>query len=523
MPAKIVSSAGVSLLVAGLSLIGVTASALAQNASPTPPPTSAAIPATAPATQNPAAAAALAEVVAAMGAADVTAITYSGTAWRIRNSFMQTPNASPPWPARDAIANYRMTIDLGQPRLSARGETYAQNLFLDPPVAGAYTLNIPATQRNWTQQLELWLTPWGFLHGAAKHGVEVSQRTVEGVAYTVLGWRSPEEQKSPAGLRYAVNGYVNDKKLLARTETWVEHPFMGDFHIVQTYDGYRAIDGVMVPQTIEQWRGGGAVFGVHVTAATKNPAHLGELFPAPAAPGAAGGRGGAPGGAARGGGAPGGPGAAAIAPASLAERIDDNTYLINGSYVSLVMAFSDHVLVFEAGESEAGGRRVLDEVKRLFPNKPLRYLVNSHPHSDHTAGIVPFIRAGATLVTHENNVAFLTQALSTPRTLQGEETLAPKVQGVKNVTVFEDNTNRLELHTIYNLHSDGMVVGFLPKQKILFQADFSLPRPGVKANSFVLELANYVDRTGLDFVRYIPVHSGQGTPTKADLMATIGK
>src|SRR5687767_13128563 len=36
--------------------------------------------------------------IAALGMEDLDSITYSGTAWRIRNSFMQTPSASPPWP-----------------------------------------------------------------------------------------------------------------------------------------------------------------------------------------------------------------------------------------------------------------------------------------------------------------------------------------------------------------------------------------------------------------------------------------
>jgi hypothetical protein len=45
--------------------------------------------------------------LAAMGMQDLASITYTGTAWRIRNSFMQTPSASPPWPLRDTITTYQ--------------------------------------------------------------------------------------------------------------------------------------------------------------------------------------------------------------------------------------------------------------------------------------------------------------------------------------------------------------------------------------------------------------------------------
>ncbi|MBN1239917.1 MAG: MBL fold metallo-hydrolase, partial [Gammaproteobacteria bacterium] len=196
---------------------------------------------------------------------------------------------------------------------------------------------------------------------------------------------------------------------------------------------------------------------------------------------------------------------------------------ITGGYVALVAEFEDHVLVFEAGQSEARGQQILDTVNELIPDKPVRYIVNSHPHSDHTAGLVPFIRAGATLVTHENNVDFLTMALSTPRTLLGEETLNPQIEGVEGVGVYEDATMRVELHSVPNGHTDGMLVAFLPEQEVLFQADFTLPQEGADANPFVVTLAEYVDETGLDFEHYLAVHAAAEPQTKADLLAAIGK
>lgn len=454
------------------------------------------------------AAAVLENVMAAMGAGNVDSITFSGTAWRIRNSFRQTYTASPPWPERDEITSYRRTIDLSQTASLASGETFAQNLFLEPPVAGTYSQYIPGDERRWGQQLEIWLTPWGFLEGAERNGVTLDTATVEGADYTVLTWQSPADQIAPSGLRYTVNAYVNDANLIERVETWVEDAFMGDMHVEARYADYRDFAGLMVPTTMEQWRGGGGIFGVSVGDATANPTNLAELMTAP--PRQGGGFGGA--------GAPGGD-----APAELAEQIGEGVWLINGGYVALVAEFSDHVLVFEAGQSEQRGEQILAEVERILPGKPVRYVVNSHPHSDHTAGLVPFVRAGATIVTHENNVDFLDMALSTPRTLLGEETLDPQFEAVGALGVHEDETMRVELHHIPNLHSDGMLVAFLPEAKVLFQADFTLPREGGAANPFVVSLAEYVDEKGLDFERYLAVHAAQVPQTKADLMAAIGK
>jgi flavorubredoxin len=91
------------------------------------------------------------------------------------------------------------------------------------------------------------------------------------------------------------------------------------------------------------------------------------------------------------------------------------------------------------------------------------------------------------------------------------------------VTVLEDATRRLELHHIPNLHSDGTLVAYLPNERILFQADFTLPVAGAKANPFVINLAEYVASAGLQFDQYLAVHAAQEPQTMADLMATIGK
>ena len=476
----------------------------------------------------PAAADVLADVVSAMGTGNLNSITMTGRAWRIRNGWMQTPHADPPWDSRDEITNYRRTIDLSQPASLARGDTFAQNLFLQPATAGTYTQNVPAASApnvpanaaGWAQQLEIWITPWGFLKGAAANNLSLSTGKLDGVEYRVLSWQTPATQVSPGGLPYTVNGYINDDNLIAAVETWVEDAFMGDFHVTQVYRDYREVDGLMVPQTIEQRRGGGGIFGVIVVDAEANPANLAELM-TPAAPppgGAGGGRGGPPGG-----GRGGAPGAAPAAPASLIEDLGDNAWLVTGGYVSIAVEFTDHVMVIEAGQPESRGEQILAEVKALVPNKPIRYLVNSHPHSDHTGGIVPFIRNGTQLITHANNVDFLDMALSTPRTLLGQETLDPTIVGVDGVTVYEDAMNRVELHSVPNGHTDGMLVAVLPKQGVLFQADFTLPAAGAEPNPFVVTLANYVAEANVQFERYLAVHAAATPQTRADLLRTIGR
>jgi glyoxylase-like metal-dependent hydrolase (beta-lactamase superfamily II) len=457
----------------------------------------------------------LREVAVAMGAENLDSITFSGTAKAARNSFLQTPSANPPWPFND-ITNYQRTIDLTRPASRATGETFNGGLFMGPPVAGTYTQNITPDQTAWTQQLEIWLTPWGFLRGAQMNGAEAMSQNGEGGRYRVVTWKSPATQTSPSGLQYTVNGYINDSNLIERVETWVEHPMLGDMHVQALYSDYRELGGLMVPARMVQERGGGSIFEVTVTDATANPPNVAELVTPPPPPA---GRGGGPGRAGGPGGAPG----AGAAPTELAQKVADGVYLITGGYVALVAEFSDHVAVFEGGQSEERGQQIIDEVKRVIPGKPIRYVINSHPHSDHSSGLAPFLREGATLITQRNNVEFFDRAFKTPRTLLGQPTMNPQIEGVDELRVLEDDTMRLELHSVPNAHSDGTLVGFLPRQRILFQADFTLPQPGQNANPFVVSLAQRVDELGLDFERYLAVHAAAQPQTKAQLMAAIGK
>ena len=141
----------------------------------------------------------------------------------------------------------------------------------------------------WAASLELYITPWGFLKGAAESNTTVTRRRADGKNYNVLTW-SPKVT-APSGKNYVVNGYVNEQGLVERIETWLGDTIMGDMHVLATYSGWKDFGGVMAPSKIVQTRGGWPFFEVSVTAARGNPADLASLV-APPSPGPA--RGGGP-------------------------------------------------------------------------------------------------------------------------------------------------------------------------------------------------------------------------------------
>jgi glyoxylase-like metal-dependent hydrolase (beta-lactamase superfamily II) len=157
------------------------------------------------------------------------------------------------------------------------------------------------------------------------------------------------------------------------------------------------------------------------------------------------------------------------------------------------------------------------EVRRLVPSKPIRYLVNTHAHFDHSGGVRAFAAEGVTILTYEMNEPFLEKVLALPHRLN-PDSLARSgrrgiVEGLGERRVLSDATNTLELHHIRgNFHNDGLLMAYLPQEKLLVQADAFHPRPGAKPYpsppQFTVNLYENVQRLKLDVAQVLHIHGG---------------
>ena len=459
---------------------------------------------------------------------NVDSITYSGSARDV--AFQQcgaNATALICYGTHDPmrpITGYVRVIDLEAPTSRHTGATAnlggGGSTAINP---GTFFQQVTPQQADvsqpWGQSLELYITPWGFLKGAAENDATVSQRAVEGKQYTVLSW-SPEV-KAPSGAAYVVNGYLNAENLIERVETWLGENIMGDMHIVATYSGWRDFGGAKVPTRIEQTRGGWPFFEVDVTAARANPSDLASLAPQPPPP-----AGGPP---------PGPPGGQPAALTVTVEQLGDGLYRYTtgqGSYDSLIVDFGDYLMVLEGGQNQTRAAAYIAKIKEQFPGKPIRYVMNTHAHADHTGGIPAFVAEGATIITHENNREFFERALNTPRTLL-DDALAQnprraRVDGVSDKRVYTEGGRTVEFYHIFPApHSNGLIVAYFPKEKILFQGDFSVNRGQdgnvLPANDHVRALVPALEKLGIDYERYINTHASAAPQTKADVMAAMAR
>lgn len=449
-----------------------------------------------------------------MGADVLNTVEYSGSGNDFTLGQAYAPDA--PWP-KFIVKSYTRAIDFRVPasradRIRMQGENPPRGGG-QQPVRGEQPQNqtiIVGANTPWAQQLEILMTPHGFLKAAAANNATVRSQTTGGRRMNVISFTGQNKAQ--------VNGYVNDQNLVERVETWIDNAYLGDMLVEALYTDYRDVAGVKFPMRIVQRQGGHPILDLAVSDVKPNAA---VAIQAPQ------GRGGAAAAAAP---------PPAQAPGTPSEKLAEGVYLILGGYASLAFDFKDHIVVIEGPQSEQRALAVIAEAKRLIPNKPIRYVVNTHHHIDHASGLRAFVAEGATIVTHQVNRPYYEKIFALPHTLNPDKLSAsnrkPTFETMTDRKVLTDGNHVIELHHMRDSgHNAGLIMVYLPKQKILVQADAFNPPAQADApvpmpvSPYVANLTATISRLKLDVERIIPVHypADGRVVTRAELMRMVGQ
>jgi glyoxylase-like metal-dependent hydrolase (beta-lactamase superfamily II) len=187
--------------------------------------------------------------------------------------------------------------------------------------------------------------------------------------------------------------------------------------------------------------------------------------------------------------------------------------LKGGTHHSMAVEMKDHVVVVEAPLFEERSLAVMKALEAKIPGKPIKYVVMTHFHIDHSGGIRAYAAKGATIVAHEGNVEFVKTVLSRPKTIRPDSlakagNVTPNVEAMKTIS---DGERTIELREIPNAHSAGMLVAYLPGEKLIFVSDLFTPGAAVDpANKNGIDNASalYSTLTGakLDVQRVVGGH-----------------
>ena len=450
-----------------------------------------------------------------LGAAQVNAIEFSGTGrWY---QFGQAPAPNLPWPAFD-VSSYTATINYAAPAARVqmtRKQTIEPGRVRPAPVeqkpdqyvsgttawnlaapAGAAPNTAPVAQPQPAaveeRVMEIWTTPHGFLKAAVANNAT----------------STPSEGGSEVTFSSGKNKYVgiiNAQNEVARVQTWIDNPVLGDTEVVFTYSDYKDVGGVRFPSRIQRVQGEHPVLELTVSAVTANPT---VNITAPAEANAA-------------------PAPVAVTVEKLANGV---YFLKGGTHHSVAIDQKDHIVVVEGPQNEARSSAVIAKVKETIPNKPIKYLVNTHVHFDHSGGVRTFVDEGATIVTHQDNKPYYQKAWDAPHTINPDKLAqSKKTAAFETFTdkhVLTDGSRTIEIHKIAGGgHNDAFAMVYLPKEKILIEGDAFTPPalnapPPAAVNPFAVNLDENITRLKLDVKQIAALH-GPRVTTMADLKAFI--
>jgi glyoxylase-like metal-dependent hydrolase (beta-lactamase superfamily II) len=176
----------------------------------------------------------------------------------------------------------------------------------------------------------------------------------------------------------------------------------------------------------------------------------------------------------------------------------------------------------EAPLDEARNLAVIEEIVRLVPDKPIRYVVNTHQHHDHIGGLRTYMHIGATIVTHWKNYDYFRRDVLNyaPRTLAPDMlSLWPptevaegyQYETVRENYVLTDGARTMHISYVQPLrHTEGMLMAYLPAERLIIEADLfdppaaGAPRPA--ATDANRSLLAHVRRLGLEVETIVPIH-----------------
>jgi len=218
------------------------------------------------------------------------------------------------------------------------------------------------------------------------------------------------------------------------------------------------------------------------------------------------------------------------------EQVAPGAQVIGGTnHNQMLLEMSDHLVLVDAPLYESRSLAVLAEIKKRYPNKPIRYVVLTHFHYDHSGGLRTFLAEGnVTVLVHTISAGFVEQVLERPHTVAPDRYELNKVPvTVRAVSTLERLTDSagkvVELHKVASSHSEDMLVVYVPETKLLLETDLFIPNPYTNGQpgfgryaTWSGELYDEVVRLGLP-VEAIAGGHGQGTATLEHLRIAGGK
>jgi glyoxylase-like metal-dependent hydrolase (beta-lactamase superfamily II) len=441
----------------------------------------------------------LAAAASAMGATSLNSIEYTGSGSVL--GFGQAYEPGERWPrfvqrSYTAAVNYQ-TPGMRLTQVRSQGEHPPRGGAAQPVAGDQRTVLVVSDKFAWQEGgaqavpnpgvvadrlRQVWMTPHGVIKAALANAGRVEGSTI---TFNLAG--------------RAIKASLNEQNLVDKVSYLSSAEVIGDYPIEISYSDYADFGGVKFPRHIVQTEDGYPTLDITISAVRPNvpvplevPTNVRDAAPP----------------------------SLTVAVEKLADGV---WYLSTPNARSWAVEFNDHVVLVEGMTGEARSLAVNAEIAKLIPNKPLRYVINTHAHYDHAGGLRTYVAQGVTIVTHELNKPFFEKAWARPRTIAPDQlSKSPKpalFETVSDKKVLTDGAQTIELyHMKGTSHNVANLIVFMPRQGLVYWGDGYNPPAGADPRDFgrtpeqSIDLYRIITANNLDVKTIAPAHGAGPRP-----------
>jgi cyclase len=155
--------------------------------------------------------------------------------------------------------------------------------------------------------------------------------------------------------------------------------------------------------------------------------------------------------------------------------LGNKTYLLEGAGGNVTVAVGTDGIIMVDSQFAPMHDKLKAAIEKISP-LPIKYLINTHYHGDHTGGDAAFHKDGATIVA-QDNIRVRLAAGNAPNGLTGAKMAAQPADSLPTDTysggskIVQVGGRKAQLNHVYNAHTDGDTWVFFDDANVLDTGD----------------------------------------------------
>lgn len=196
-----------------------------------------------------------------------------------------------------------------------------------------------------------------------------------------------------------------------------------------------------------------------------------------------------------------------------------------GTANNLIIAMKDYLVIFDAPYGELQSHAAIEAAKAKYPGKPIKYIVLTHHHMDHTGGMRTYVAEGATVVVPTPDKAYFEKDVKAAHTVVPDDLQkkprTPEIVEVKDEMTIKDDTTQIHLYFIPNPHVVGMLIANVVSgsTNLVYVTDLISPRGAIERSEATVAVGNLLRKHNIQGALVVGGHGA--TIKQADLSAQL--